>query len=93
MKEIDKLKQKIVKTLKKYGVKKAAIFGSYARGEQKINSDIDIIIEPVKGMGLEFVGLKLELEDNTGKKIDLVTYKSIHPLIKENILEEGVRLI
>jgi predicted nucleotidyltransferase len=93
MEDIDKLKQKIVKTLKKYGIKKAAMFGSYARGDQTDKSYIDILIEPTKGMGLEFVGLKLELEDNTGKKVDLITYKSIHPLIRENILEEGERLI
>ena len=92
-KDLEKLKPKIVKILKKKGIKKAGIFGSFARGEQKKNSDIDILIEPTKGMGLEFVGLKLELEDNLDKKIDLITYKSIHPMLKERILREEIRLI
>ena len=92
-KDLEKLKPKIVKILKKKGIKKAVIFGSFARGEQKKNSDIDILIEPTKGMGLEFVGLKLELEDNLDKKIDLITYKSIHPMLKERILREEIRLI
>ena len=90
---IEELKPKIIKILKKNKIKKAGIFGSYVRGEQKKNSDIDIIIEPVKGMGLEFVGVKLELEDKLGRKIDLVSYKGIHPLIKRKILKEEIRII
>ncbi len=91
--EIKELKPKIVKILKKHGIRKAGIFGSYARGENKKNSDIDIIIQPRKGMGLEFVGVQLELQDKIGKKIDLVTYKGIHPLIKEDVLKEEIRII
>ena len=60
---IEKIKPKIIKILKKNKIKKAGIFGSYARGEQKKNSDIDILVEPAKGMGLEFVGMNLELEE------------------------------
>ena len=52
-KEIEKIKSKIVKILKKNKVKKAGIFGSYARGEQKKNSDIDIVVKIVdKDMSL-----------------------------------------
>ncbi len=90
---IEELKPKIVKILKKNKIKKAGIFGSYVKGKQKKNSDIDILIEPAKGMGLEFVGVKLELEDELGRKVDLVTYKGIHPLIKRKILKEEVRII
>ena len=93
MENVDKLKPKIVKILKKYKVSKAAIFGSYARGEQKKNSDIDILIEPPKGMGIEFFGLNLELEDEIGLKVDLLTYKSINPHLKKYILADEVRII
>ena len=95
MKENIKLpKQKIVKILKKYGVKKAGIFGSYVRGEQKKNSDIDILIEPPKNMSLiGFVHVKHKLEDELGIKIDLVSYKGIHPLLKSQILHEEVKII
>ncbi len=93
MKEIDKLKPKIVKILKKYGVKKAGIFGSYARGEQKKNSDMDILIEPTKGMGLEFFGLHIELEEKLGMKVDLLTYNGINPHLKDYILKDEVRII
>ncbi|MFH1327007.1 MAG: nucleotidyltransferase family protein [archaeon] len=90
---LKKIKAKIVKILKQNKIKKAGIFGSYARGDFKKTSDIDIIIQPTPGMGLEFVGLALELEDKLGKKIDLITYKSIHPLIKKRILNEEIRII
>jgi predicted nucleotidyltransferase len=93
MKEIDKLKPKIVKILKKYGIKKAAIFGSYARGEQKKNSDVDILIEPVKGMGIEFFGLHLELEEKLGIKVDLLSYRSVNSHLKDYILKDEVRII
>ena len=51
------------------------------------------MIEPAKGMGLEFVGIKLELENELKRKIDLVTYKGIHPLIKKKVLKEEIRII
>ncbi|MBU0962949.1 MAG: nucleotidyltransferase family protein [Nanoarchaeota archaeon] len=91
--EIEKIKFKIIKILKKNGVKRAGIFGSYATGEQKKKSDVDILVEPPKHMGLEFFGLQLELQDKLKKKVDLVTYKSIHPLLKERILNEEVRIL
>ncbi len=93
MKEIDKLKPKIVKILKKYRIKKAAIFGSYARGDQRKNSDVDILIEPPEGMGLEFVGLQLELEKNLGLKVDLVSYNGLNRHLKKYILSDEVKII
>ena len=90
---LKKIKPKIIKILKKNKIKKAGIFGSYARGEQKKNSDIDILVEPAKGMGLEFVGMNLELEEKLGKKVHLVTYKYIDPYIKKSILKDEVRII
>lgn len=90
---IEELKPKIIKVLRKNKIKKAGIFGSYVRGEQKKDSDIDILIEPTKRMGLGFIGVKLELEDKLGKKIDLISYKGIHPLIKQKVLDEEIRII
>lgn len=91
--EFNKIKMKVLRVLKKYGIKKASIFGSYARGEQKRGSDIDILIQPKKNMGFEFFGLGEELEEKLGKKVDLVTYKSIQPYLKEYILRDEVRIL
>ena len=90
MKIKDKQLQKIAKIavpiLKKNGVVKAGIFGSYARGEAKKQSDIDIVIQ-FKGRKnyFDLVGLEQELEQCLGKKVDLLTYGAIHPLIKKYI--------
>jgi len=90
---IDGIKSKIVTILKKNNVKKAGIFGSYARGEQKKNSDIDILIESPKGIGFGFAGIAIELENCLGKKVDLVTYKYISPYIKKQVLEEEIKIL
>jgi len=92
-KGINEIKPKIIEILKKNKVKKAGIFGSYARGEQKKNSDIDILIEPPKGIGFGFFGIAMELENKTGKKVDLVTYNGIHPLLRKRILNQEIRII
>jgi len=91
--QIEKIKSKIVKVLKKHGVVRAGIFGSYVRGENKKGSDIDILIKPPKGIGLGFVGIQFELEDELKRKVDLLSYKAIHPLLKKRILNEEVRII
>ena len=91
-KEIDKLKMKIKPILKKNKIVRAGIFGSYARGEAKKNSDIDILIE-FKGGLLDLVGLELELKRILKRKVDLLTYKGINPLLKKRILLEEIRII
>src|SRR3989344_4615406 len=87
-KEIESIKFKIIAILKKNKVSRAGIFGSYSKGEQKKNSDIDIAVEiNDKNMSLlGFIELKLKLEDVLGKKVDLVEYSVIKPLIKNRIL-------
>lgn len=57
------VQDQIVPVLKKFGVKKASLFGSYARGYFDQHSDIDVLIEAPKGMGIQFIMLKHELED------------------------------
>ena len=87
--KIDDIKSAIDKTLQKYGVKKAALFGSIVRGEATGDSDIDILVEFEGRIGLfELAGLKLELEEILGKKVDVITYDSLHPLLKKRILHE-----
>ena len=87
--QIEKIKSKIIEVLKKYSVKKAALFGSIVRGEATEDSDIDLLIEfeGEKSL-LDLVGLKLELQELLGREVDIITYKSIHPLLKERILNE-----
>ncbi len=92
-KSLMKLKPKIIKILKKNKIKRAGIFGSYAKGEQRKNSDIDILVEPPKGIGFGFAGIAMELEEKLGKKVDLVSYNGISPYLKDKILNQEIRII
>ena len=94
-KEIEKIKSKITKVLKKNKVTKAGIFGSYSRGEQNKNSDIDIVVEiNDSNMSLlGFIRLSRLLEGLLKRKVDLVEYSAIKPRIKERILKEEIRII
>lgn len=83
----------IVPVLQKYGVKKASLFGSYARGDYDEKSDVDILIQPPKGMGLEFIGLKHSLEDTLQKKVDLVSYNGINKYLKPYILQYQKKIL
>jgi predicted nucleotidyltransferase len=86
---IEGIREKILPVFKRYNVVKAAIFGSFARGEMEESSDIDILVElgGEKSL-LDLSGLKIELEESLGRKVDVLTYNSLHPLIKERILSE-----
>ena len=91
---LKKLIAKIRKVLKKYHIRKASLFGSYARGDQKKNSDIDLIIEPTSKMSLfDLTGISLEMEEEMGKKVDLLTYNSIHHRIKKYVEKDEVRIL
>ena len=91
---LNSLKKIIVPILKKNGVMKAGIFGSVARGEATKKSDVDILIK-FKGRKsiFDLAHLELELEETVHRKVDVVTYKSIHPLLKEKILNEEVGIL
>ena len=87
--EIEDIKYKIIPILKRYDVKRAALFGSFVRGEQREDSDIDILVEFKDGKSLlDLAGLKIELEEALGRKVDILTYNSLHPLLRDKILQE-----
>ncbi len=94
-KKIKEISQKIVPLLKRNGVVKAGIFGSYARGEANKRSDVDILIK-VKRKGfslLDLIGLEQELQKKLRRKVDLLTYKGLNPIIKDNILREEIKIL
>ncbi len=94
-KEIEKIKRNTLPLLKKNNVKRAGIFGSYARGDNTKNSDIDILVEITnKNFSLfDLVKLKLHLKEKLKKEIDLIEYSALHPLIKKEALKEEIRIL
>ncbi|MDN5332100.1 MAG: uncharacterized protein PWP45_1325 [Tepidanaerobacteraceae bacterium] len=89
------LKEKIVPLLKKNDVVNAAVFGSYARGEEKPSSDLDIVIKFREGKIktlFDLIKLQQELENILRIKVDINTYDSLSPLIKKEV-EREMRVI
>ena len=86
--------KRIIFILRQHDVEQAGIFVSFAREEAKKRSNIAILIK-FKGRKslFDLVGLEIELEEKLNRKFDVLTYKSIHPLLKDRILNEEVRIL
>jgi uncharacterized protein len=91
--DFERLIFQIQNILKQNNVKKAGIFGSFVKRENKKTSDIDIIIEPPKNIGFGFIKIKEQLERKLKKDVDLITYDSLSPFLREEIMNSEVRII
>ena len=92
--DIATVRRQVVPILKQHDIKRAALFGSFARGEQTRKSDLDVLVE-FRGSKslLDLVALKLALEDKTGRKVDVLTYRALHPALRGRVLSEQVVLL
>ena len=91
---INEIKEKAIPILKNAGVKRSSLFGSYVRGEQRDDSDIDLLVDFPKGKSLfDLVEVKVQLEDVFGKKVDLVEYDRIKPRLKDYILSSQLQIL
>ena len=89
MKNREEIFEKIVQALKNQGARKVTVFGSYVRGEEKTESDIDILVEfSGRKSLLELVRIERELSEALGIKVDLLTEKSISPYLIDTIRKE-----
>jgi len=74
----------------KYGVKRLGLFGSYARGEQREDSDVDIVVEVDPSIGLRFVDLAEFLESLLGIRTEVVSQRALKPqhweLVKKELI-------
>jgi predicted nucleotidyltransferase len=74
---INRLRKEKPELERTYGVKKLAIFGSFARDQATDSSDVDILVELGRPLGLEFVRLANHLEEKLGREVDLATFQSM----------------
>ncbi len=92
---ISSIKKKALPILKRHAVKRASIFGSFARGTAKPKSDVDFLIE-YKGKSnslFDLVDLKSDLEQSLNRKVDVITYNSIYWRIRDSILSEQIVIL
>lgn len=85
----NELYEKIINILKQEGVEKIAIFGSFARGEPKPESDIDILVEFKERKSLlDLARIERLISEELGMTVDLLTEKSISPYLVDKIKQE-----
>jgi predicted nucleotidyltransferase len=86
------LRKELPDLKEKYGVEKIVLYGSFAKGTHKKKSDIDILVDIKKPIGLEFVSLADRLEEILGRKVDVATYdhykRSFHNPRYKHIAED-----
>ena len=85
---IGKLREKYPYLVSEYGLRRIGLFGSYSKGIQTEDSDIDIIAEFESPIGLRFVEFAEYLEESLGKKIDILTPDGVKGIIVKKIVED-----
>ena len=88
------VKRAVVPLLRRYGVQRAAVFGSVARGDAQSGSDVDMLVEFERDRSLlDLIGLELDLEERLQRKVDVVTYASLTPRLAERALAEQIVIL
>ena len=88
------IQERVLPVLRRHGIKRAGIFGSVARGEATPESDVDVLVELDRQASLlDFIGVKLDLEDALGRRVDLVEYAAVKPRLRDRILREEVPVL
>jgi predicted nucleotidyltransferase len=87
------LKEQQKTLVEQYGVDRLSLFGSAARDEAREDSDVDLLVEFSRPIGLfQFIELQQWLESLLGCKVDLGTPRSLKPSIQEEVLQEAIRV-
>jgi predicted nucleotidyltransferase len=76
---------------RRYGIAELSIFGSRARGDQGPDSDVDLlfVVSPGTHLGWRIERLNEELEELFGRRVDLVSKRSVHPLVRREVLDSA----
>jgi predicted nucleotidyltransferase len=94
MEQLEQYQQLILPVLKRYFIKRAAIFGSFAKGVNSVNSDMDLLIEPGKDFTMfKMLSLEEEISDLIKRKVDLVEYSALKPSIRDEVLLSAINIL
>lgn len=90
----DDMRSKIRDVLLHHDVSRAGIFGSFARGQATRKSDLDILVKFKRRKSLlDLAALEIDLERKIHRKAEVLTYDSLHPLLRKRILAEEVQIL
>lgn len=93
-KVLEQIKNKSIPILEQAEIKKAVLFGSYVRGDNTKDSDIDmLVVFPEDTTLVDVVRLQHTLEDRLQNKVDIVSYNAISPLLRDSILKYQYQMI
>ncbi|MES2961726.1 MAG: nucleotidyltransferase domain-containing protein [Pseudomonadota bacterium] len=94
LEELQQKREKIYAIAEKYGISNIRVFGSVARGEETIQSDVDLLvsISKHKGMGFDLIRFEREFSEEFHKKTDVISENGIHNSLKEKIFNEAIAL-
>ena len=95
LEELKAKRSEIMEIADKYGVSNIRVFGSVAEGKEKKTSDIDLLVNidyKKYGSGFARVDFKQSVEEFLHHEVDVITEKSLHPLLKKGIMKEAVPL-
>lgn len=86
-----KIAPRLAELCEKYGIAELAVFGSVARGEDRPDSDVDLlyVLRPGTRMGLEFSAFQEELEELLGRKVDVVSEEGLHWVLRDQVLDDA----
>jgi predicted nucleotidyltransferase len=94
MGELERYQQLILPVLKRYFIKRAAIFGSFAKGNISADSDVDLLIEPEKDFTIfKMLRLEEEISELIKRKVDVVEYSALKPSIKKEVLLSAITIL
>lgn len=83
-------REQILETARNYGAHNLRVFGSVAKGDDSLTSDIDMLVDLEPGRSLlDHIALKQDLEDILGRSVDVVTEPSLHWFIRESVIREA----
>ena len=85
--------KEILRISRQHGARSVRIFGSTARGEASVTSDLDILVDmEARSTLLDIVAIKQDLEDMLGCRVDVVTESALSPYIRKDVLKEAKTL-
>ncbi len=87
---VDEHRAEILAIAKRHGLRDVRVFGSMARGDAGDGSDVDLLVTlPPEKTGLALGGMLMDVQTLLNRRVDVVTEKSLHPLIRDRVLREA----